>query len=728
MPLTTSPQGAAPSAGLPELLAPAGGPDAFAAAIAAGADAVYVGTGELDARAAAQGFGDEELAAAVAVAHAHGARVYVTLNALVDEGRLDRALDRARAIAATGADALIVADLGLMRALRDDAPAGAIEVHLSTQAGAQSPEAVRFAARELGVSRVTCSRELSLPEIALLTGTGVPIEMFCHGAICISYSGACAYSALRRGRSASRGDCTQPCRVPYDLVDDAGESGRRVKGDKLLCPHDYLALGHLRELCRMGVASLKIEGRMKNPDYVYNVVSVWRRALDALARGEAPDTASALFELGRSFNRGFTDAYLRGASGAELMSFERSCNQGVFVGRVAERRRHEIDVALEAPVNAGDLLEVRSAPGPEAGPDVPERWPQVPCAVDAGAGETITVRCKRKVRTGAPVNLTRSAPVLSAAERALAPVRAELDGLLADRAAARGAAPTTDGRSRAHARPARPEGSGRATIQAAPSAPLQGPAAPATSSSPDGSPVSRLVVAASPGEAAALLARHGAASSARGDAPEVAVFAWRLDDDDAWRPLLGRLTVILDEVFRPGDAARVGGLARAAARVVCRNMGQIDPVRDAGAPFDVAAPLSCWNGAALRAARAWGARRAWVPDELPDAAAARLAGAAPDGLELGLLVDGAPELMVTEHCVLTAMGPCSGDCAACRRRRERFFLREGSGAELPVHVDARGRTRIFDERPVDRRGLLGELSSVRPVTAAEIRPSAAPSR
>ena len=332
----------AAGAALPELLAPAGGLDQMLAAIAAGADAIYAGLGGFNARVSAHGFTDDEFARGCAVAHAHGVRVYVTLNVFVFDDELSDAVALGAHALELGADALIVADAGLACVLRTVIPG--VEIHLSTQAGVHSEGAVRLAADELGVERVTTARELTVDEIAALCATGVPIEVFCHGAICIGYSGACEFSALRRGRSAMRGDCTQPCRLAYDLVDEAGQSVVAVEGDRLLCPRDYLGIAHLLELVDAGVASLKIEGRMKNPDYVFNVVRVWRRALDMLCDGAwDPDAVEELErELGRSFNRGFTDAYLRGRSGAELMSFERAINQGVRVGRLVAVGHEEV--------------------------------------------------------------------------------------------------------------------------------------------------------------------------------------------------------------------------------------------------------------------------------------------------------------------------------------------------------------------------------------------------
>ncbi|MFR2030617.1 MAG: peptidase U32 family protein, partial [Collinsella sp.] len=182
---------------------------------------------------------------------------------------------------------------------------------------------------------------------------------------------------------------------------------------------DYLGIAHLPELVAAGVASLKIEGRMKNP-YVFNVVRVWRRALDMLRDGAGmPMRCRRERELGRSFNRGFTDAYLRRRSGAELMSFERAINQGVRVGHLVTVGHEEVTVELDAAVAAGDTLEIRFYPGADARPDVPKRWPQVPCPVDAAAGERIVVHCKRKVDAGCEVYLIRSAGVLEQTATAL---------------------------------------------------------------------------------------------------------------------------------------------------------------------------------------------------------------------------------------------------------------------------------------------------------------------
>ena len=634
---------AAAGVALPELLAPAGGLDQMLAAIAAGADAIYAGLDGFNARVSAHGFSDDEFVRGCAVAHAHGVRVYVTLNVFVFDDELADAVALGAHAHALGADALIVADAGLACALRAAIPG--VEIHLSTQAGAHSEGAVQLAAKELGVERVTTARELSVAEIGTLCATGVPIEVFCHGAICIGYSGACEFSALRRGRSAMRGDCTQPCRLSYDLVDEAGQSVVAVEGDRLLCPRDYLGIAHLPELVAAGVASLKIEGRMKNPDYVFNVVRVWRRALDMLRDGtwDADAVLALERELGRSFNRGFTDAYLRGRSGTELMSFERAINQGVRVGHLVAVGHEEVTVELDAAVAAGDTLEIRFYPGADARPDVPKRWPQVPCPVDAAAGERIVVHCKRKVDAGCEVYLIRSAGVLGQAATVLERMRAEADAI---------------------------------------------------------APVARAVEVL-PFEDVVV---DGGASTELVECavPTRMVFAWQLMDADPRGELdLSDAVVVLDEVCRASDADWTRSLMQRAGRVVCRNLGQVVIARELGVTFDVAAPVFCANRATLTWLRGLGAGRVYLPAELLGNDAERIAELAAEPGVLGPVDADRPELMVCEHCLLTAEGVCATDatgqvrCRDCLRRRQARYLVERDGTRLPVAIDACGRTRIF---------------------------------
>ena len=702
----------------PELLAPAGTLDAFLAALDAGADAVYTGAGAFNARAAADDLTCEELAWACEVAHGMGARVYVTMNIFVRDDELGECVALARRVLDAGADALIVADLGLCRRLRREVPD--VEIHLSTQAGVHAAAGAVLAAEQLGASRVTCGRELTVGEIGAMAATGVEIEAFCHGAICICYAGACSFSARRRGRSANRGDCTQPCRVPYQLVDGVGRRVDARDGDLLLCPCDYLSAGHLDELVRSGVGALKIEGRMKNPDYVYNVVSCYREALDAAvarvnaaesganataatdaAGGDAGSDAAGATEktvrrLARSFNRGFTDGYLTGRTRANLMSWERSCNQGVRVGRVIDRRHEEVLVAFEDAVDAGDTLEVRFILGPNTAKDAPKRWPMVPCPVDAAEGDRVWVRCKRKVEVGAQVNLVRSERLIEVARERVAALRAAGQDPASGRDDAAG--------HRAAERPlSKNQGAsmrGEVGAAACDSAACDAAACDAAS-------VRAVCIVDDPQAASDLLdgCYPDALLSWRPQGLDVvpAVFEHRLleADADAWTRLLPALGVVLDEVSREGDARRQRDLCRRAAFVVCRNLTQVAYAREAGCVFEVASPVTAANGETVRELSRLGARCVWLPEEMGEERIEEISRTFSGGVRLAVWAHGEARLMVCEHCALTVEGPCTETCLVCPRRLAPRLLVERDGSRLPVAVDALGRTRIFDETLLD---------------------------
>ena len=404
---------------LPELLAPAGSPGALRSALAGGADAIYCGLSELNARRGAENFTDESFAEACRIAHLAGTRVYLTENIAIKDAELEGAVRLAERAAALGADALIVCDLGLLAELRERDPE--IEIHVSTQANVGDVAGLLRCA-EYGASRVTLSRELSLEEIAEIAAAGVAAgvecEVFCHGALCMAYSGICRMSAARGTRSANRGLCAQPCRLPHRLRD---ASGRPLAGEgsRGLCPKDLCALGELADLVDAGVAALKIEGRMKAPDYVLAVTRAWRGALDAVrtsgegrARVPAEALDAARADLTRAFNRSFTSAYLHGRSGNEMMSYERSNNRGALVGSVAESSGNAVVVALGEGVGEGDLLEFR----PEEAPD---RFLAEPAPREAHSGERLEMTLKRPMAPGTPVRALRREATIREA-RALA--------------------------------------------------------------------------------------------------------------------------------------------------------------------------------------------------------------------------------------------------------------------------------------------------------------------
>ncbi len=383
----------------PELLAPAGSFDAFKAAVAAGADAVYCGQGAFNARRNADNLDAGAFGEACRLAHLAGSRVYVTVNILIREDELPDALRLVHACIAAGADAFIVQDWGLLRAVHELWPRA--ELHLSTQANVHEPRGVRFA-RDRGCSRVTLSRELSLAEIEACSHEGVELEVFGHGALCVCYSGECLLSSFQRGRSANRGLCRQPCRLPYRLLDDAGADVSRAGGTRLLSPRDNCTAGMVAELAEAGCASLKIEGRMKAPDYVGTVVGCYREALDEYARGGDPKaTPEVVRTLARAFNRDFTNAYLHGESGPEMMSYERGNNRGQLAGAVSSAVGRRATVALDEPVGAGDLLEVRD-------PDAFDDYVTVPAPRDCEAGGSLPLDLPRPMRAGCPVRVIRS--------------------------------------------------------------------------------------------------------------------------------------------------------------------------------------------------------------------------------------------------------------------------------------------------------------------------------
>ncbi len=279
---------------LPELLAPAGSFDALVAAIKAGADAVYVGGKSFGARAYAKNFSDEELMRAAVYSRLHGVRLYVTVNTLVFDREVDELSKYAMLLRRVKPDAVIMADLGAIRIFRKIAPE--LEIHASTQMSVHNLAGADEAAR-LGCKRVVLARELPLSDISIVTEKSLAeIEIFLHGALCVSHSGQCLMSSLVGGRSGNRGECAQPCRLPYN-------------GKYPLSLKDLSLAEHIPELIESGVSSLKIEGRMKSPEYVYTVTSIYRRLLD---EGRCAN-ADELEALARAFSRdGFTDGYFVG--------------------------------------------------------------------------------------------------------------------------------------------------------------------------------------------------------------------------------------------------------------------------------------------------------------------------------------------------------------------------------------------------------------------------------
>jgi len=411
---------------LPELLAPAGSPEAFRAAIAAGADAVYLSGKRFGARRFAPNFTDAEIEEAIRLAHMHGVRVYVTVNTLVYDREIPGVLEYLAWLYAAGVDAVLVQDTGIAALAHEIIPG--LTLHASTQMTIHNSEGVRWA-KEQGFSRVVLARELSLDEVREIADetkdTGIGLEVFAHGALCYGYSGQCLLSSVIGGRSGNRGMCAQPCRKPWTLVtgtvDEYGRPGRLrdlpAQDHYLLSPKDLCTYRHLPELVQSPVVSLKIEGRMKSPEYVAVVVSTYRRALDAIAAGPWQPSGADEQDLLLAFNRGFTEGYLFGQRHGKLMGRDAPDNRGLRIGTVIRYDRDQSRAVIRP---EGSLV-------PEPGDGLlvshPDRQGETGFALNAQPelfnGE-LRMRVPRPVPAGSVVYLTSSRELAARARQLLA--------------------------------------------------------------------------------------------------------------------------------------------------------------------------------------------------------------------------------------------------------------------------------------------------------------------
>jgi putative protease len=331
----------------PELLAPAGDWEALRAAVANGADAVYFGLSNFNARARAANFTLEELPRVMEFLHARNVRGFVTLNTLIFSDELADVAAFVAAIAEAGVDAVIVQDLGLVTLIKAIAPT--LPVHGSTQMTLTEPRGIAFV-RDLGVERVVLARELSLTDIQKVTsGTDTPVEVFVHGALCVAYSGQCLTSEALGGRSANRGQCAQACRLPYEMIVDGAP---RDLGDRayLLSPQDLAAYNHIKPLVDAGVISFKIEGRLKGGPYVAAATQTYRKAIDsALERTDFRLPRNEELDLAQTFSRGFTPGFLEGNNHQRLVRGRFPKSRGIRVGVVAGVTRHGVRVRLAEP-------------------------------------------------------------------------------------------------------------------------------------------------------------------------------------------------------------------------------------------------------------------------------------------------------------------------------------------------------------------------------------------
>ena len=737
----------------PELLAPAGGPAALRAAIANGADAVYLGVELFNARRSAENFTLDSLGEVCSFAHLRGRRVYLTVNVVVLPDEMAQALALVDRAWASGVDAVIVQDLGLLRSIRLQLPH--VRIHASTQINAHNLATVETLG-ELGVSRVTLAREVSIEEIERLAESSVEIETFVHGALCVCYSGQCLMSSLIGRRSANRGMCAQPCRLPYELLVD-GTVLAEPPGAHLLSPKDLAGITLLGRLVSTGVSALKIEGRMKSPEYVALVTRTYRVALDraVAAPSEYAVTEGELSVLAESFSRGFTEAYLLKERGNDMMSYRRPNNRGVLVGRVTHVDGSEVTVSLEASLEAEDTLEFWTGSGRFAQPAGALRV-EGAARRNAPAGAKVAITVGEPVGPGDRVFRVRNSALSEAAARtfsdpdAVAPIELDfavtaLDGRplrvdVTDGAGRRGSAEASPV-ERARTKPitaeeiaehigrlgGTPYRIGRFELELSTGVGLsfsqlhrvrrQAIAhyeskvldawtvrAPATARAAAPMPAPWLCTSGIPQVVASVADEHAAVECLAAGADMACVPVGALA---APRDLPKGVVALLPRICHEGEVRSALAWAAAGRRVVVGNLGLLREAGRQGAVVEADWALNALNPQAVAQLAELGASFVWLSPELSGRQIAQVIAGSP--LPTGIAVLGRQELMVTEHCVLMAEGQCERGCALCSRRGRGTNLRDRKGYEFPVMTDTVGRSHIYNSVPLDLLTALPEI-------------------
>ena len=342
-----------------ELLAPVGSFDALKAAVQNGANAVYLGGKEFSARASANNFDRDELKEAVRYAHIRGVQVFVTANTLRKQNEIEEFLEYIKYLYDIDVDAIILQDIGMARLVKELLPD--FEIHASTQMVAHSLEDVLYL-QNIGFDRVVLARELNIQEIEhICKNSNVDIEVFVHGALCVCYSGQCLMSSMLGNRSGNRGRCAQPCRQKYELIDIYSGEVINTDGEYLLSPKDLNSIQDIDKVIEAGVHSLKIEGRMKRPEYVATVIGSYRKTIDEYMETKkinvSDETMNNLYTI---FNRKFTKGYLFGDVGEDIMNSNRPNNLGLYIGKVVDynRKAKRLKIKLENTLKKGDGISI----------------------------------------------------------------------------------------------------------------------------------------------------------------------------------------------------------------------------------------------------------------------------------------------------------------------------------------------------------------------------------
>lgn len=757
-----------------ELLAPAGNMECLHAAVKAGADAVYLGAGHFNARRGADNFSLENLAEACDYAHLRGVKIYLTLNTVVLPSELPDALELARQAYRCGVDAFIVQDIGISIELSRIMPD--VEVHVSTQMNIHDEDGLRAAAA-LGATRVTLARELSLAEIArlheLAKELGVELESFAHGALCICYSGQCFMSSLVGGRSANRGRCAQACRLPYELHNRALRKTLDAPGEHLLSPKDLCTANLIPELLHAGVASLKIEGRMKSPEYVQAVVGVYRAVIDRVEAAidrdgidsvVASDTSELraseeeMNVLSEAFSRGFTTAYLKGKRGNEIMSYGRPNNRGVFVGRVAKVREGLVFIDPETELHVGDLIEFWTNRGHfvhAIGEFKTDRAGRVFFPVERAVGKGDRVFRVRNAEAA----FVDDDKLPSVAVCARAELRIGQPALLTFTVAAGDASVTVEGPEVEAARTkAITEEEVREHIDRMGTTPFYLSSLEIDLDEGVGmgfSMLHKLRARAAEELQEAILAHYHARklerTPSRAFAPVVRK-GWCKVAALATNPACARaakragadLIYVPAANYRRGEAVIAGQLSDTAEQAgypkqcipVLPTVSQMfDEEKRNG--FDIwkrvkaDKPVMVENLGQLLHATEMGAAPEVGP-HIPVTNKLDLQAMADLGsqrvwlspelslvqieelgdmapMPLGLTIMGQTELMVTEHCLLMSQGPCNQKCAECARRKSPHYLKDRKGYEMPVITDCTGRSHLYNAVQMDVAHLMPEI-------------------
>ena len=340
----------------PELLAPVGNKETFFAAIEAGCDAVYLGGTHFGARALANNFTEEELKEIIPIAHIYGVKVYVTVNTIIYESMVKSFLEYIDFLHKNNVDAVIMQDLGMIDLVRKTYPN--LEIHASTQMHIHNLEGVQIA-EKLGIKRVVLARETDIDTIEKIKKkTNLELEIFVHGALCICYSGQCLLSSLMNGRSGNSGTCSQPCRMKYDFYDD----DKKLNKEKyLLSTKDLNSLQYIGKLIDIGVDSLKIEGRMKSKEYVYQVVSLYRKAIDSYCEtGKVQIDETEIKKLKTIFNRKYTKGFLFKEKNENFIHSYRPNHIGIPIGKVVSVKKNLATILLNDELNRLDGIRILS--------------------------------------------------------------------------------------------------------------------------------------------------------------------------------------------------------------------------------------------------------------------------------------------------------------------------------------------------------------------------------